>query len=185
MVMMTQNFLMEALDYNPGTGVFTWLTRPCWHFNKTNKRTQEHSANNWNAAFAGSVAGGRHIEGYRSISISRKKFLCHRLAFLYMEGSMPSDEVDHINHDRSDNRWSNLRKVTRQENCKNRGLVTPGVVGVCGVYWCKHTSKYRSKIKVDGKSIHLGRFTDFFEACAARKSAESLFGFHENHGIVL
>ena len=99
--MLTQERLKQLLNYDPETGIFT--------------RIISVSSN----ALKGDIAGWINGHGYRQLSIDYKKYDCHRLAFLYMLGKLPNEEVDHINHIRSDNRWINLREVTRHENKKN------------------------------------------------------------------
>ena len=150
---MNQDKLKELLEYNPETGVFRWLIKPC-----KNKA-------------AGGVAGTITGNGYCQIRIDRGFYFAHRLAFLYMIGSMPTDMVDHINGDKLDNRWSNLRPCTNQQNQLNRrkNLKCPGVRLVAGKYW-------RAFEAVTGKSI--GQRLDYFEACCLRKSWEHKTGFN-------
>lgn len=72
---------------------------------------------------AGAVSGNaRHSGGYRQMQVDGVVYLCHRLAWFYMTGGWPPPglEIDHINRDRTDNRWSNLRVVTRSFNSSNR-----------------------------------------------------------------
>ena len=86
--MLTQKRLREMLHYNPETGVFTW----------TKRRRR------------GKVAGTRHDErGFLKVSIDNERHLLHRLAWLWMTGLHAPVSVEHINGDRSDNRWKNLR----------------------------------------------------------------------------
>ena len=96
---LTQEELFRVATYNPDTGLFI----------------RNLSERRWKA---GQVMGTPHIRGYVSIKICGHVVLAHRLAFLYMEGLMPSDQVDHINGVKTDNRFSNLRKVSCQENQK-------------------------------------------------------------------
>ena len=162
---LTQEYLKSILDYNPDTGIFVWKER-----RKSNQKK-------------GKVAG-TPSNGYIRISINFKKFRAHRLAFLYMEGRFP-EEVDHINGVRDDNRWINLRNVSKSINQRNSKLRKNNTSGISGVFWCKRTKKWRSCIKLNGKYKYLGYFTDFFEACCARKSAEVEHNFHPNHGRVV
>jgi hypothetical protein len=87
------------------------------------------------------VAGCLQHNGYRHIGVLGKVYSAHRLAFLYMTGKFPLDEVDHKNHERSDNRWSNLREVTRLENSRNRSMHLNNKSGFSGVCWKKRVSK--------------------------------------------
>jgi len=90
--------------------------------------------------------------------------------------------VDHINHIRDDNRWENLRLVSASGNSRNRGMSSRNTSGVTGVTWSRSKSRWVAQIKVDKENKTLGVFTDFSEAVNARKNAEVLYGFHENHG---
>ena len=98
----SQDLLQDLFDYNQDTGEFI-------------RRVSVGSRGQ-----AGAVAGSVDGHGYVDIMINRKLYKAHRLAFLYMGGSFPLEEVDHINGVRGDNRWANLRPVTRQENMQNR-----------------------------------------------------------------
>jgi hypothetical protein len=123
--------------------------------------------------------------GYRRISIHGKRYYAHRLAFLYMNGSLPESDTDHINHCRDDNRWDNLRRVTREENLKNQTIRTDNTSGVVGVRWFKRDGNWQARINHKGKEIHLGYFTEKGVAIQARLAAEIKYGFHPNHGAEL
>lgn len=115
-------------------------------------------------------AGTVRPDGYRQISIKidgkKKTFLEHRLCFYYINGRWPT-EIDHIDRDKQNNAWTNLRECTRSENNRNKNHV--------GVHWYKQTNKWRAEIKVPGKTYHLGYFTDRDEALQVRKQAELQF----------
>jgi hypothetical protein len=98
---LTQQRLHELLHYDPSTGAFTWRVAP-------NRRI-----------IAGSVAGVTETNGYRRIRIDGRQYGAHRLAWLYMHGEFPPNDIDHINRTRDDNRSTNLRAVTRKENMTN------------------------------------------------------------------
>ncbi len=167
--MITQEQLKEVLHYCPETGVFTWLVG--------NKRR----------VHAGDVAGcvNRRKQcgkSYRHVGVHNREYLAHRLAFLYMTGEFPENEVDHKDGDGLNNIWTNLRAVTGLENHKNMRKPASNTSGTVGVYWCKQTRKWQSQISYAGRQVTLGRFHDKEDAIAARKAAEVLYGFHENHG---
>lgn len=155
--------LKNLFHYDPETGIFT--------------RIKECSR-----ARAGDIAGSMSSQGYLHISIDRKIYKCHRLAFLYMTGSIPNNHVDHINHVRSDNRWSNLREACHSENSKNKSLYKTSSSGICGVTWVAKYAYWHASIGVNRKRINLGYFKDLFSAACSRKSAELAYGFHENSG---
>ena len=162
--MITQNKLKKALDYNPKTGVFTWKISP-------NRKIK-----------IGSVAGclDKSI-GYIVIRVNKKNYLAHRLAWLYVHGVWPKEDIDHDDHNRTNNGIDNLKSSNKQKNAKNMSLRIDSKSLVTGVAWHKATSKWRAYIG----SLHLGVFTDKFEAICARMSANNKHGFHENHGRIL
>jgi HNH endonuclease/AP2 domain len=99
-----------------------------------------------------------------------------------MTGHLPTLEIDHINGDRDDNRWINLRQVTASVNMKNLPLPRTNKSGTPGVIWHKRDEKWQASIKVDRRTVHLGYFESKQDAIAARKVAERQYGFHPNHG---
>lgn len=173
----TQSHLKECLSYDQYTGVFTWLVRPIRHF------TCLQSWKCFNTKYAGKEASHVNSRGYAVIKIRPfGSLMAHRLAFLYMDGSIPI-EVDHIDHIRSCNKWENLRPATRNINGKNLSFYKSNKSGVMGVCWFKQYSKWAAQIMSNGKPIHLGYFEKKSNAIAARKEAEQKYLFHENHGL--
>ena len=130
----------------------------------------------------GSVAGCVGSRGYRQIRVDTKKHYAHRLIWLYHFGSFPTNQIDHIDRNKLNNRIDNLRDVTQQENCKNKSKDKRNTSGITGVHWHKALGKWRAQGRVDNKRIHLGYFTDKLDAIAARKSWEVANNFHTNHG---
>ena len=146
--------LRAVLQYDSLTGVFTW-TEP------TSFRVRR-----------GDTAGVRK-EGYTFIGIDGRQYGAHRLAVLYVTGVFPDREVDHMNGDRSDNRFENLRLVSHKMNMQNeRRPRRNNSTGFMGVSFCKKTGKFRAFLSVDGKSSHLGRFNTPEEAHAAYTEAK-------------
>ena len=163
---LTQEYLKECLDYNLKTGEFVWKERPINHF-KT-----ERVCNIWNTRFKNKKAGSKHSNGYSCITIDYKTYLSHRIAFLYVEGYIPENEVDHMNRNRSDNRWKNLRKVSTSCNSQNCSVSKNNTTGVTGVYYDKSRCKWLVNIKINYKDKYLGRFDDFNDAVIARYNEE-------------
>lgn len=112
----------------------------------------------------GIMVGTVGTSNYATMYYQGKKQLCHRVAFHVMTGEWPPDEVDHINGDKLDNRWHNLRLVKRYENIRYRSQ------GGAGVY--PLGQKWRAVIHSGGEQHFLGMYDDWFEAMCARKSAE-------------
>lgn len=164
--MITQLELKELLSYDKDTGIFRWVKRPGMRVNIGD--------------IAGSAQDSRS-EAIR-IHISKRRYFASRLAWLYMTGILPKCEIEHINGDVSDNRFINLREVTRTENNKNTSLLSNNKSGYCGVYWSNKNSRFYAQIGVHGKKIHLGNYDNIIDAVIARKKAEGKFQFHENHG---
>ena len=161
----TQDQVRHAFDYNPETGILRW------------KNSLSARASN------GSVAGRPDKDGYLMVGLFTLTLKVHRVIFLYMTGSFPKYEVDHINNDPSDNRWSNLRESTRRQNCRNTSLGQRNSSGVKGVSWRSKYSNWRAFIVYEGVFIHLGVFEDLREAeSAVRAKREELHGEFTNHG---
>ena len=169
------DYLRAILDYNPEIGVLTWRARPIEHFKSL------RACRSWNARFAGIEVGGVGGRGYKQMRIDYMRYQTHRITYFMHHGVEP-DNIDHINHDKQDNRIENLRSVTHEENMKNRSLQSNNTSGVIGVCWFKNLNKWVANIKVDNKQKHLGYFLDFNDAVRARKLAEIKFKFHANHG---
>lgn len=135
---LTVERLREVLRYDPETGVFHWLVSR-------------------GKAAVGAVAGCSDHRGYLVTGIDGKRYYLHRLAVACVTGKMPGELVDHLNGDRSDNRWINLRETTHAVNMQNqRAPSKNNMLGLLGVR--RFGSNYRSAICVDGKPKHLGTF---------------------------
>lgn len=173
---LSQEYLHECLVYDPESGILTWRVRPLEHFKN------EHAGKTWNTRYSGTRAGWPRGDGYLCVFLSGAKYYVHRLAWKMMNGHWPPAQIDHINQDRVDNRLSNLREVTKQENSRNASLRCDNSSGVTGVYWNASKNKWHAQIRVDGERIHLGYLTSKEAAIAARKAADARFGFHPNHG---
>ncbi|QVW27770.1 HNH endonuclease [Hafnia phage Pocis76] len=128
------------------------------------------------------VAGSITKNGYVSVGAKGVKTYAHRIVWVMFNGDIPDGvEIDHINHDRADNRIENLRLVSRAENLKNKGVIKSSS-GEMGVYWSNAAQKWEAAINVNGKKKYLGLFNSVESAKAARMEANRLYGFHKNHG---
>lgn len=156
--MLTQARLKEVLKYDRKTGVFTW-------------RVQRG-----NAIPPGTVAGWVTQYGYRWVEVDGKGYMASRLAWLYVKGRWPSAMVDHKNRVRDDNRWCNLREVTRKQNMENRTVTNP--TGCTGVYWEKACRRWRARIRHNGVLMCLGLHDEKEAAVQARRAAERKFFTH-------
>lgn len=174
--------LREALIYDPQSGALTWSARPIWHFSDTGNRTAQHTQRLVNSALAGKPAGSLTPEGYRAITVCGVSLLEHRVAFAMANNRWPTEEIDHINGDKADNRLLNIREVDRQGNALNLALRKDNRSGVVGVGWYSRTGKWRARITIAGRTKAIGHYSTFEEACAARARAQDELGFHPNHG---
>ena len=147
----TQSRLHELVTYNPITGLFT---------SNTNGHAFERLS----------------VWGYVIFSLDNRQYRSHRLAFLYMTGSIP-DVIDHKNRIRNDNRWTNIRSSTKQDNARNAKVSKSNQLKHQGITKVKKTGKYVARVTVDGKYIHLGTFTTLKDAISARNKANIKYGF--------
>jgi len=159
----TQDRLKEVLHYDPETGIFTWKKKIA------------------NCVKIGSETGCVQSNGYMLIGIDGKRYLAHRLAFIYMIGNVP-DYVDHINHNKIDNRWGNLAKSCVFGNARNQSKHSDNTSGANGVYWHKGKNKWHATYRMEGRNYHVGYFDTVAAAAKARKAADIKYGFHPNHG---
>lgn len=156
--------LRELLEYDPASGVFRWKVRPARN------------------VFVGATAGVESPRGYIQISIGKRQYRAHRLAWLYIYGHMP-EQIDHINGIRSDNRLCNLRPATASQNAMNRPKPKNNTTGVKGVYWNSYAKKYAATITVGGRPRFLGYFSHLGEAAQCVHDARSRScGEFANHG---
>lgn len=161
--------LRKLLRYEPETGKLYWLRRP--GDKKFNKR--------WTGKEAFTAIDGQK---YHVGRVLYERYLAHRVAWALYHGEWPKGQIDHINHNRTDNRITNLRVVTNAKNMQNLGINSRNTSGVTGVHKDKRYGVWYAKITVNGKTIHLGTFKTKKEAVAARRAAEVKYGFHRNHG---
>lgn len=145
--------LRKLLDYNPETGVFT----------NTGVRR------NTRAELPGRV----HVtNGYVYVSINGSKYFAHRLAWLYVTGQWPDGEIDHINRDRADNRFDNLRISSRSLNNQNKvAHQSNNKLKLIGV--SPHRQRFQANIFVGGKRTYLGIFKTEQEASNAYWEAKA------------
>ena len=174
--MIHPDYIAECLKYNPCSGVLEWQERPLKHFHSAG--TQKR----WNSLYAGKIAGGKGVHGYIGICVDGKMFPAHRLAYAIVMGEWPKEQIDHVNGVRDDNRWENLRAVSQSGNMRNRKLNKNNKTGVLGVYWLESRSRWLAEIKAEGSRRYLGHHKALLDAVAARRSAESKYGYHPNHG---
>ncbi len=137
---LTQERVKELLNYDPTTGIFTW------------------KVNVSSTGRIGNVAGSPHRAGYLLIRIDRRLYLAHRLAALYMEGKFPPALIDHLDMNKSNNSWANLRHATKSENSQNKIKAQSNnfKTGLLGVYWSELQQKWGAKVNFNRRQHHAG-----------------------------
>lgn len=173
------SFTQSILNYDPISGIFTWRKR----------HGKGRSVSVFNALYAGMQAGSivssnKSKTNYIAIKINGKSYKAHRLAFLFM-GENPPDEVDHLDHDGTNNKWENLRASNRFDNQKNLPIQKSNKTGVVGVNWHKAANKWQARaVDCSGKRIDIGRYDSFEDAVNARKKYEVEFKYYQNRDVV-
>lgn len=157
---LTQKRLKDVLDYNPDTGVFTWRVY------------------RGRKAMIGSTSGTITKAGRLRIQIDGYCFLAHRLAWLYVYGYIPENEIDHIDRDPMNNRIKNLREASRLCNARNVGTRKDNTSGIIGVCWYPSTKKWTAQISHKGKRLRLGYFKSKLDAAKSRYEAETTYGWN-------
>lgn len=147
----SQEYIKTVLLYDDETGIF----RSALHMGKRPE---------------GEILGSLGSHGYLSIFLAGKSYLCHRLAWLYCHGVWPDDQLDHIDRNRTNNRLSNLRECTHQQNSYNKGMSLQNSSGRRGVFFCSTKNRWAANIS----SKRIGRyFKTKEEAIACREAAEA------------
>lgn len=158
----TRAEIMAVLTYDPVTGIFTWKPRP-------------GVKNQFNSKHAGKSAGKRNSSnGYIRITIMRRGYMAHRLAFVIMTGRWPTCDIDHRDTVKTNNWWTNLREATGSQNRSN----TPGQskIGLPKGVW-KSRRRFSATIKQNGSNVYLGNYKTPEEAHQAYlRAAEKYYG---------
>jgi len=137
-------------------------------------------------ALPGSRAGTQKPRGHWEVKVHRVRYQAHRIIWLWMTGVWPKEMIDHKDCDPSNNRWSNLREATAQENIRNRPVMRTNEVGLKGVspqFRNKdpktgvrpRTGRWKAQIRINSRVVHLGFFKTPEEAHAAYKRAADQF----------
>ena len=169
--MLTQERLKQLVSYSPETGQMHVL-----------QSTSPQLKNRLPMLVASVDA-----KGYLKVMLEHRRYQVHRLAFLYMTGTLPKNPtvVDHINRKVADNRWENLRLSTNMENIRNQPATKENTSsGMTGVSVSQRVAgvRYKAHIRVSKHLKHLGTFLTLEEAVSARRAAETLY-FTTTHGI--
>lgn len=141
---MTPDKVKDIFDYNQETGELIWKKRP-------------DLTDRWNNKMPGKIAGTT-THGKIVVRVNKRHYFAHRLIWAIVYGDWPINDIDHIDHDPTNNRISNLRQATRSENIHNRRRNKNNTSGFKGVVFDKRRQKWRSEIMISGKRRFLGYF---------------------------
>lgn len=122
---------------------------------------------------------GTNGNGYLRTFYDGRRHLVHRLAFLIMTGRMPC-AIDHIDGNKQNNRWCNLREVTHKENMLNKGVYKTNRLGETGI--AEANGKYNVTITSNGERAYVGGIETLADAIVIRNKLLREKQFHENHG---
>ena len=165
----THSRLLEVLHYDPDSGEFTYRV-------KRGSRVPVGGR-------AGTESGEHR---YIWIGIDYQRYSAHRLAWFYMTGSWPAEEVDHRDCDPYNNRWANLRAASKAQNQYNQRKPKNNTSGVKGLHWLKKKGKWRAAVAAtaeNGFNGYLGIYADREDAIAAIKAGRRLIhGEFANEG---
>lgn len=151
---LTQEVAQRLLDYNQETGEFKW-------------RIKRRGVN------VEKILGTDNGFGYLRITVCGKSYYAHRLAWLYVHGHMPKQEIDHINGNKSDNRIANLREATPLQNQQNKTkLQSNNKSGQPGISWHEKSNKWQVHICTCNNRQYLGIYSDIEEAKAVYAAAK-------------
>lgn len=160
---LTADYVREVIHYDPDTGNLIWKHR-------------KDKAEPWNARWSGKIAGCLRKDGYITIKLCDHAYRASRIAWLWMTGKSPAEQIDHVDMDRSNNKWTNLRQATRSENACNRKVQSNNKSGLKGAYWDKRSSQWKIDIRKGGERFCGSFFTPEDAHVAYCDVARSLFG---------
>jgi len=151
---LTQDQVKSLFHYDSDNGILKWRV------------------NNGGKVLAGNLAGCKNHYGYIVINFKKKSYQAHRLAWLYVHGYLPLQQIDHINRDRSDNRLINLRLATHSLNNQNKEIQRNNTSGCKGLSYQKKNKKWVSHIGINNKKNRIGQYENIADAIYARQIAE-------------
>lgn len=156
--------ILRVYSYNPDTGIFTSLRKSIRY--RVGRKVRPT------------------LKGYVCLTINGGSYAAHRIAMVLMGVDPGQNQIDHINHNKSDNRIKNLRVVTHLVNSRNMPLAKNSKTGFTGVLWRSCAGRFRSHIMINNKEVHLGYSKTLIDAVILRMKANIKYGFHTNHGML-
>ncbi len=165
---LTAEYLRSIIDYDPETGIFTWKHR-------ADRRAF------WNNRYAGTKAGCADKNGYHLIVIRPYWYRAHRLAWLWMTGEWPKDQIDHIDRNPGNNRWNNLRAADAFLNMQNKGPTKHNKCGYKGIFYKEQKNRWTGNAKIRGVTYTIGYFDSPEEAhFALENKRKEIMAMEEN-----
>ncbi len=158
--MILEQECLRKLTYDPLTGLFTW------------------NLDGTRGVKAGDIAGSKMPNGYIILCVSGKKIFAHRVAWFFVHGAFPYGHIDHINRNKADNKISNLRLASPEQNAQNRLKNVKNTSGYKGVTWHKRDKRWQAAITIRGKVLHLGYHAKVEDAYAAYVEASKKYQTH-------
>jgi hypothetical protein len=125
---------------------------------------------------------GTISDGYKIVTLFGIRYQASRVIWLLRTKNFPKGKIDHIDRNRSNNKFENLRDTTIAINNKNKSLSKNNTSGINGVYWRKDRGMWSAMIRSEGRLIYLGLFSSIKKAAEARKNSNRRFNFHPSHG---
>ena len=135
---LSQDEVRQAFDYDPDSGLLKWKISP------------------GTGVKAGQIAGSVHYRGYIQINYKRMNLLAHRVIWVYMTGKNPTEFIDHIDGNASNNKWINLREATNKQNQENRAQQANNSSGYRGVTYRKKEKRWQAQVQHNKKYVYLG-----------------------------
>ncbi len=149
--------LRKVLRYEPDTGKLFWLVRTPDTF-LDGVANAEHICRRWNGKYAGKEAFTANDRGYKQGSVFGLNFRAHQVIWAMMTGEWNAADIDHIDMNKSNNSWANLRAASRSENKFNVGLRPDNTSGIKGVWYHSQCRKWAAEVYANGKKHSLGVF---------------------------
>ena len=167
--------LRKLLRYEPETGKLFWLPRTPDFF-EPGKYSRNRRCAVWNARYAHKEAlAAKHGNGYLSGALFDQRMFSHRAIWAIQTGNWPTLQIDHIDGDRANNKWSNLRQASRSENMRNMRSHKGSTSKYLGVSWGARDKKWVACIWTNGQRVSLGSHANEIDAAIAYDKAAAQY----------
>ena len=161
--MITQAEIRRLFYYNKKTGILRWKIKPSKHSNIK----------------IGDEAGSIGSNGYKRVQVNNKHYYVHIIIWIGMTGYKSENDIDHKDRNRINNKWNNLREISKQCNQRNCSIRKDNTSGIKGVSFCKRDNKWLSRLAINKKQKTIGAFKDFDEAVCHRLAVEQCLDWNK------